>query len=194
MTLGNMRSLGVRLLAVSCTLCHHAAVLSAEPWPDHIPVPTFDPRMACTVCGIIGADGDTIAKLSMPAEAAAALRVSERMLLFCVASGTDWKHPAIPGEIVTTTVVKGLIDRDGWRSTLPHRSRARRAPGNAAGAVMPSPRSAVRQIARNERAHIISSAGRGEFLGGRIVPFRPGLSLNGHISVLAWKWEEGKHD
>jgi hypothetical protein len=40
MTLGNMRSNGVRSLAVSCTLCHHAAVLSAEPWPDHVPVPT----------------------------------------------------------------------------------------------------------------------------------------------------------
>ena len=33
-------------------------------------------------------------------------------MLFCVASNTDWKHPAIPGEIVTTMVVKGLIDRD----------------------------------------------------------------------------------
>ena len=53
-----------------------------------------------------------MAKLIMPAEAAEALRVSERMLLFCVASNTDWKHPAIPGEIVTTMVVKGLIDRD----------------------------------------------------------------------------------
>ena len=53
-----------------------------------------------------------MAKLSTPAEAAAALRVSERMLLFCVGSNTDWKHPAIPGEIVTTTVVKSLIDRD----------------------------------------------------------------------------------
>ena len=45
MTLGNMRSLGVRSLAVSCTLCHHAAVLSAESCPDHVPVPTFGPRM-----------------------------------------------------------------------------------------------------------------------------------------------------
>jgi hypothetical protein len=32
------------------------------------------------------------------------------MLLFCVASNTDC--PAIPGEIVTTMVVKGLFDRD----------------------------------------------------------------------------------
>src|SRR5580693_3218224 len=56
--------------------------------------------------------GGDMAKLSMPAEAAAALRVSERMLLFCVASNTDWQHTTIPGEIVTTMVVKGLIERD----------------------------------------------------------------------------------
>jgi hypothetical protein len=31
MTLGNMRELGVRSLNVSCWLCHHQAVLSAEP-------------------------------------------------------------------------------------------------------------------------------------------------------------------
>jgi hypothetical protein len=66
-----------------------------------------------------------MAKLTMPAEAAAASRVSERMLLFCVASNTDWKHPAIPGEIVTTMVVKGLIDRDpAGVLTLTDRGRA----------------------------------------------------------------------
>jgi len=66
-----------------------------------------------------------MAKLSMPTETAVALRVSERMLLFCVASNTDWKHSAIPGEIVTTMVVKGLIDRDaGGALTLTDRGRA----------------------------------------------------------------------
>jgi hypothetical protein len=39
MTLGNMRSLGVRSIAVTCELCHHAAVLSVEPWHDDVPVP-----------------------------------------------------------------------------------------------------------------------------------------------------------
>jgi hypothetical protein len=34
MTLGNMRSLGVRSLAVTCELCHHEAVLPADRWPD----------------------------------------------------------------------------------------------------------------------------------------------------------------
>jgi hypothetical protein len=66
-----------------------------------------------------------MAKLTMPTEAAAALRVTERLLLFCVASNTDWKHPAIPGEIVTTMVVKGLIDRDaGGALSLTDRGRA----------------------------------------------------------------------
>ena len=66
-----------------------------------------------------------MAKPGTPAEAAAALRVSERMLLFCVASNTDWKHPALPSEIVTTMVVKGLIDRDtAGALTLTDRGRA----------------------------------------------------------------------
>jgi hypothetical protein len=56
MTLGNMRANGVRSLAVSRHLCHHQAVLSADPWPDDVPVPTFGPRMVCDRCGIIGAD------------------------------------------------------------------------------------------------------------------------------------------
>jgi hypothetical protein len=56
MTLGNMRANGVRSLDVCCWVCHHQAVLSAERWPDDVPVPTFGPRMVCTKCGIIGAD------------------------------------------------------------------------------------------------------------------------------------------
>ena len=66
-----------------------------------------------------------MAKLTTPAETAASLRVSERMLLFCVASNTDWKHTAIPGEIVTTMVVKGLVERDtGGHLALTDRGRA----------------------------------------------------------------------
>jgi hypothetical protein len=56
MTLGNMRENGVRSLFVSCWNFHHRAVLSADRWPDDVPVPTFGPRMVCTRCGIIGAD------------------------------------------------------------------------------------------------------------------------------------------
>jgi hypothetical protein len=56
MTLGNMRANGVRSLDVSCWLFHHPAILSAEQWPDSVPVPTFGPRMVCMRCWIIGAD------------------------------------------------------------------------------------------------------------------------------------------
>jgi hypothetical protein len=56
MTLGNMRTNGVRSLAVHCWACHHEAVLSCHRWPGHVPVPSFGRRMVCTSCGIIGAD------------------------------------------------------------------------------------------------------------------------------------------
>jgi hypothetical protein len=56
MTLDNMRANGVRSLDVCCWLCHHRATLSADPWSDDVPVPSFGPRMVCTRCGIIGAD------------------------------------------------------------------------------------------------------------------------------------------
>jgi hypothetical protein len=52
MTLRNMRANGVSSLAVTCVLCHHRAVLSVDPWPDHATVPSFGPRMVCTNCGI----------------------------------------------------------------------------------------------------------------------------------------------
>jgi hypothetical protein len=41
------------------------------------------------------------------------LGVRERMLLFCVGSGTDWQREGVTGEIVTALEVRGLIVRDG---------------------------------------------------------------------------------
>jgi hypothetical protein len=49
MTLGNMRANGVRSLDVSCSLCHHRAILSADPWPDHVPVPYESEHRRCVV-------------------------------------------------------------------------------------------------------------------------------------------------
>jgi hypothetical protein len=44
------------VLAVSCWQCHHQTIMSADPWPNGVPVPSFGQRMVCTRCGIIGAD------------------------------------------------------------------------------------------------------------------------------------------
>jgi len=43
----------------------------------------------------------------------ATLGVRERVLLFCIASGTDWQRAGLTGETVTALVVKGLLVRDG---------------------------------------------------------------------------------
>jgi hypothetical protein len=58
-------------------------------------------------------------------ESAPALTIPERILLFCVASVTDWEHAGIIGATVTTMVVRGLIERDaGNRLTLTDQGRA----------------------------------------------------------------------
>jgi hypothetical protein len=56
MTLGNMRTNGVRSLAVSCWLCHHDAVLASTPGPMTCSCPSSARSVVCTGCGIVGAD------------------------------------------------------------------------------------------------------------------------------------------
>ena len=58
MTLSNMRQQGVRSLSVTCgaVCCRHEAVLDVSAFADELVVPSFGPRMVCTVCGAIGAD------------------------------------------------------------------------------------------------------------------------------------------
>ena len=46
------------------------------------------------------------------AAAAPPLSIPERVLLFCVASDTDWEHAGITGMTVTAMIVRGLIQRD----------------------------------------------------------------------------------
>jgi hypothetical protein len=53
-----------------------------------------------------------MAKLTMPDAAADALSMRERMVLFCVASGTDLRHIRSSGAAVTGMVIKSLISRD----------------------------------------------------------------------------------
>jgi hypothetical protein len=56
MTLGNMRSLGLRSLFATCLACGHKTKVNVDAWPDDVPVPSFGPRMRCTKCGNRGAD------------------------------------------------------------------------------------------------------------------------------------------
>jgi hypothetical protein len=41
-----------------------------------------------------------------------ALSIPERILLFCVASGTDWERAGITGATLTAMMIKGLIARE----------------------------------------------------------------------------------
>jgi hypothetical protein len=43
---------------------------------------------------------------------AAELSVPERLLLFCVASGTEWERAGITASVVTAAIVRGLVQRD----------------------------------------------------------------------------------
>jgi hypothetical protein len=43
---------------------------------------------------------------------AADLSTPERILLFCIASGTQWAQAGVTGATVTAMVVRGLVDRD----------------------------------------------------------------------------------
>jgi hypothetical protein len=64
-------------------------------------------------------------KSPTPDAVAAGLSVRERVLLFCVASDTDWQRAGVTGETVTAMVVKGLIVRDaGAQLALTDRGRA----------------------------------------------------------------------
>jgi hypothetical protein len=47
-----------------------------------------------------------------PAAQAEALSIPERLLLFCISSRTEWERAGITRATVTTTVVRGLIERD----------------------------------------------------------------------------------
>jgi hypothetical protein len=43
---------------------------------------------------------------------AAEVSTPERVLLFCVASGTEWAQAGVTGATVTAMIVRGLIQRD----------------------------------------------------------------------------------
>jgi hypothetical protein len=51
--------------------------------------------------------------------------IPERVLLFCVASDTEWERAGITGATVTAMIVRGLIERDaGEPARSPDEGRA----------------------------------------------------------------------
>ena len=57
-TLGEMRSSGVRGLLVYCAdyKCAYAVRIAADRWPDHIRLSDLEPLFICQACGRRGAD------------------------------------------------------------------------------------------------------------------------------------------
>src|SRR5437588_6937181 len=47
-----------------------------------------------------------------PAKTASDLRVPERIMLFCLASGTDWERAGVTHATAQQLLVRDLIDRD----------------------------------------------------------------------------------
>jgi hypothetical protein len=55
MTLGNMRSRGVRSLFATCLACGSKTAVNVDAWPDDVPVSSFGRHGRCTRCGNLGA-------------------------------------------------------------------------------------------------------------------------------------------
>jgi hypothetical protein len=56
MDLANMRENSVRSLDVCCRECRHRVTMNVDQLPGDRTVKSFEPRMVCTKCGMIGAD------------------------------------------------------------------------------------------------------------------------------------------
>jgi hypothetical protein len=50
---------------------------------------------------------------------AADLSTAELIMLFCLASGTEWAEAGVTGKTETAMVVRGLIDRDSAARLVP---------------------------------------------------------------------------
>jgi hypothetical protein len=110
MTLGNMCSLGVCGLAVSCPICHHESRLDVDAYPDYV---KSNPSGRVSRAGR-HPDG----KKHEGTKAGCCRNQSHgtrSVLLFCAASGTSWEHAGITGETVTAIPVRGLFIRDAAR-------------------------------------------------------------------------------
>jgi len=57
-----------------------------------------------------------MAKRPTPEMIAEGLTVPERIMLFCVASGTDWQKAGVTHMVAQQVLIRGLIDRRGANS------------------------------------------------------------------------------
>jgi hypothetical protein len=57
-SLGEMRSSGVRGLVIYCAdyHCSHSIAISADRWPDDVRLSDLEPKFTCQACGHRGAD------------------------------------------------------------------------------------------------------------------------------------------
>jgi hypothetical protein len=57
-TLGEMRSSGVRGLLIYCAeyRCSHSSAISGDRWPDRVRLSDIEPRFTCQACRQKGAD------------------------------------------------------------------------------------------------------------------------------------------
>jgi hypothetical protein len=53
-TLGSMRSQGVRGLPVRCSACAHSVSISADQWPDDLRLSNLEPHFFCQACATMG--------------------------------------------------------------------------------------------------------------------------------------------
>jgi hypothetical protein len=64
-----------------------------------------------------------MAKRPTPESIAAGLAAAERVLLFCVATDTDWRKVVAPGT-AQHMLIRGLVERDGADLALTDQGRA----------------------------------------------------------------------
>jgi hypothetical protein len=65
MTLGNMRSVGVRRLDLTCRRCGRRRLVCADHLPDHEPVPQLGARARCADCGGLGAESRVVSQFEI---------------------------------------------------------------------------------------------------------------------------------
>ena len=108
--------------------------VGAFPFPRRhkpLPVLTFERYLSqyrcqrCTGTSYEVEDAiDVAGGLRQPENVAASLSVPERLLLFCIASHTDWQQAGVTGRTVTGMMVRGLVERNaGGRLSLTNEGR-----------------------------------------------------------------------